>query len=364
MDVKGLYDFSGWYLKHAKEVLQQYQGLHSKLNHNATQPQKQPVRDDLKEILITLRSMPFQVLTNEQIDLVREEGVEGFLGTVGARNLERIVKSARFDPASAASDVSEIVNSLSGSVSRIQNIYDSLSEIGGLSDEQSSFEQITIRVHFKDAAAISDVGEWKEWADEWYEIIRGVTMSVGEAPENVKVLGAHQGSVIIVLGATVAVTGALLLISNHLTKIALNTLQVANGIADFKQKLRLNKTIADGLEKAIQQSEKEHLKELLETVKENLPSPIDGEQETALKRSIDKFKKFTERGGEVDFIAPPDPEGEGDLNAQGVEQIECVRENIAELRDTREKTRLLTNHNEDDIEFEDEDLKDDEDLEE
>ncbi len=365
MDVKELYDFSGWFLRHAQGALQQYQVLHGRLNHNANQPQKQPVRDDLNKLLSTLRDMPLQELTDEQLDLLKEEEVESFLGMIGARNLERIVKSGRFDPASAASDVAGIVNSLTQSISRIQNVHDSLSEINNFRDETPSREQLTIRVHFKDSAAISDVVELKKWVDEWHEIIRGVTISVGEAPENVKVLGAHQGSVILVLGATAAVTGTLLLISNHLTKIALNALQVANGVADFKQKIRLNKTIADGLEKAIQQSEKENLKELLTAAKENLPAPINGEQETALKRSIEKYKKFTEEGGEVDFIAPPESDdyAEGDdLDPQDVEQIENVRKNIAELRDTRDETRLLTSQNENDIDFADDDLNDDEDL--
>lgn len=361
MDVKELYDFSKWYLEHAQDSLRQYQELHKKLNHNATQSNKQPVRDDLNTLLSTLRDMPFQELTNEQTELLEREGIEKYLGTVGAKNLERVVKSGRFDPASAASDLQEIINSLNQSGNRIKSIHSSLSEIVNFDSETSSFEQITIRVHFKETAAISDVGDWKEWADEWYEILRGVTMSVGEAPENVKVLGAHQGSVIMVLGATAAVTGTLLLISNHLTKIALNSLQVANGVADFKQKLRLNKTIADGLEKAIEQSEKADLKDLLITVKESLPAPIDGEQENALKRSIDKYKKFTEQGGEVDFIAPPDPDeidGE-DLDVQDIERIENVRENIDKLRDTREETRLLTNQQHDEEEdFEDEDLED------
>lgn len=359
MDVKELFDFSKWYLKYATEALRQYENLQKKLQHNAQQPQKQPVRDDLNKLLETLRGMPFQVLTSEQIDLLVQEKVENSLGAVGAKNLERIVKSGRFDPASAAQDVSEIVNSLQASVSRIQQVHDSLSAISDLGDEESTFEQITIRVHFKDSAAISDVSEWKSWADEWYEIIRGVTMSVGEAPEDVKVLGAHQGSVIMVLGATAAVTGTLLLISNHLTKIALNSLQVANGIADFKHKLRLNRTVSEGLQKALEQSEKENLTELLAAAKESLPAPINGEQESALKRSIEKYKKFTEKGGEVDFIAPPDTDmyDADELDEKEVEKIESVRENIAELRDTREETRLLTNENENDLEFEDDDLE-------
>lgn len=360
MDVKELYYFSTWFLNYGQKVSDQYEKLHQKLKHNATQLEKQTIRDDLNVLLEILQTMPLHMLSNEQVDLLEKEGVREFVGVSGVQNINRMVKSGRFDPASAAADVQGIANLLTQSLTRIGAIHNSLSEMDGFVDEESSYKQITIRLHFKESAAISDMAEWKKWADEWYDIIRGVTMCVDEAPENVKVIGAHQGSVIMVLGATAAVTGTLLVISSHLTKIALNALQVANSFADFKHKLAINDTIIDGLEKAIAQYEEEALGVLLTAAKESLPVRINGEQENALKRSIDKYKKFTEQGGEVDFISPPESDEniyEG-LDDAEIESITNVRENIVELRDTREKIRLVTSQSHVEEDFEDDDLDD------
>jgi len=360
MDVRELYDFSKWFLNYGGEATTLYRTMQTKLEHNSTQPAKEPVLDELKQLLKTLREMPLHELTNEQLSLLEQEGVGGLVGSVGAKNVERIVKSARFDPASAHLEFQKMHASMSETQAHMQIIKDSLSSVVSITEEEPDFEHITIRIHFKESASISDVVEWKEWSNEWYDIVRGIAICVDEPPENVKVLGAHQGSVIMVLGATAAVTSLLLLISNHLTKIALNGLQVANGIQDLKHKVKLNKALIDGLEKSVEQSEKDAIKTLISEAKASLPSPINGEQETALKKSVEKYQKFTTKGGEVDFISPPEPDKDTtkDLNEGEIQQITNVRENIEQLRDAREETRLLTNQSGEEEDFEDEDLND------
>ena len=234
MDTRELFSLCQWFIDHGTPAAQHYGELQSALHHNATQQQKQPVRDQLNQLLSTLRSMPMHELSDDQIYLLEGQNVVHLIGMTGAKRVEKIVKSARFDPASANTDVQQMHQAMNEALQNFTSVKDSLAKIDDFEADQSNFDQMTIRIHFKDTAAIADVAAWKEWSNEWFDIVRGIAMCVDEAPENVKVLGARQGSVIMILGATAGVTALLLLISNHLTKIALNGLQVANAVEDLK----------------------------------------------------------------------------------------------------------------------------------
>lgn len=363
MDTRELFSLCQWFIDHGTPAARHYGELQSALQHNATQQQKQPVRDQLNQLLSTLRSMPMHELSDDQIYLLEGQNVIHLIGTTGAKRVEKIVKSARFDPASANTDVQQMHQAMNEALQNFTSVKDSLSKIDDFEADQSDFDQMTIRIHFKDTAAISDVAAWKEWSNEWFDIVRGIAMCVDEAPENVKVLGARQGSIIMILGATAAVTKLLLMISNHLTKIALNGLQVANGFEDFKQKVKLNKAQIEALEKSIADTEKNAIKDLVKETKDSLPNKINGEQANALEKSITKFQTFTQKGGEVDFLAPPDPDDAEDeeLSEDEAQQITEVRETLEELRNIREETRLLTSQQDgEEDDFEDEDLNDDE----
>lgn len=362
MEVRELKYLCSWFETYGQPVVRQLSMLHKKLNHNATQHQKQPVRDDLNELLKSLRSMPLHILTREQITVLEREEALQFVGNEGARRIESIVKSARFDPATAAQEISEIQRILGQLQSNCAELASRLSSFNLLEEEESDTDQIAVRVHFRDEAGINDITELKEWSQEWFDIMRGIALCVDEPPETVKVLGAHQGSVILVLGTTATATALLLLISNHLTKIGLNALQLANAVEDFKQKTKLNKTVLQGLEKSIEDQERDGLKELLDAAVASLPTPADGEKTNALRKSVEKLNKFTKKGGEVDILPPPDPDEddyEPPLSEAEIEDLRSVRQNHDELRNTREEIRLLADQSEPEDDFEDEDLEDD-----
>lgn len=362
MQVRELRDLCTWFLKHGRPVVRQYDILAQKLDHNATQQKKQPVRSDLTSLLDNLRSMPLHELTREQITVLEREEVRELLGRDGARKVERLVKSARFDPATAAQELRQWHDLVANFERKCSELERHISEMELIDDEESYADEIVVRVHFREEAGINDIASLKAWSQEWFEIMRGIALCVDEPPEDVKVLGAHQGSVILVLGTTAGVTALLLLISNHLTKIGLNGLQLANAVEDLKHKTKLNKTVLKGLEKSIEDQEKEGLVELLEVAKSTLPGEPNGEKVNALEKSVTKLLTFTKKGGEVDILPPPDPDDEDfdpPLSEAEIEDLRKVRQNNDELRDTREETRLLTNQSDSEQDFEDEDLEDD-----
>lgn len=310
-----------------------------------------------------LENTPLEELTNSQIEMLKYYGSDTLLGEIAAKRVKQIVRSSKFDPASASTDIGEMQTNLGNAVNRATEIINGLSHLEFLQESDESEDgAITINLRFQSSASISNIVEWQRWADEWHLIIRGIGLCVNEPPENVRVLGASQGSIILTLGATAAVTSLLLLITNHLTKMTLNGLQIANTIEDLRHKKFLNRAIEDGLTEKRKEIEESGVEMIVNEAKASLPSPIDGGQEAALKKSIETYKVFTEKGGEVDFISPPedgqisgDGDGEDVSGEAGI--IQSVRENVGSLREAREEIRLLTQHDASDENDEDEDFE-------
>lgn len=227
------------------------------------------------------------------------------------------------------------------------NQYDTLTEAATPIDGK-----ITIRIQFKEDASIEDVVQWKKWSNEWHDIVRGISLSIGEAPEDTKVIGAGKGSLVMILSGTVAFTGALALITKHLTSIIKNVLQIANTIEDLRHKKFLNNTIENNLKKQSEKTKTDGVKIILAEVNKALPKALDGEQKQALENSIKKYLKFSDLGGDVDFVSPPETHEEDEENAGddavSAEEITNIRNIIHEVRSLRDEVKLLTHQVPDD----------------
>ena len=53
-----------------------------------------------------------------------------------------------------------------------------------------------MRVEFREGALIDNVKSWKYWSKEWYDISRGITMALDRAPEDIRVVSAGRGSIL------------------------------------------------------------------------------------------------------------------------------------------------------------------------
>src|SRR5690606_37578263 len=101
-------------------------------------------------------------------------------------------------------------------------------------DEKEGY--VTVRVGFKNDASIRNVKDWKTSAEDWYQIVRGLALVCGEAPEDTKVVGASTGSVILILSATYTFSKLLATISKHITGIAKDVIGVRVALEDLRGK--------------------------------------------------------------------------------------------------------------------------------
>ena len=212
--------------------------------------------------------------------------------------------------------------------------------------------QTICSILFRHRAAIEDVVQWKKWSDEWHDIVRGIALSIGESPEDTRVIGASKGSLIIILSGTLAFTKALSLITKYLASIIKDILVIANAIEDLQHKKILNKVVENNLEKQSEKLKIDGVKTILAEVKKALPNKLDGEQIQALERSIKKYLNFSDLGGDVDFVSPPevheDDEENEDGKALNAVEISEIRKIIHEVHSLRDEVKLLTHQEPDD----------------
>lgn len=344
MNVSELLRFTKWMAEHGEAAKQKYDALTGVLSHNASQPQKQPVLEPLDDLLATLISLPLQQLTLEQAGMLEHLGVDGFVGRKGHNFVEQTVRAGDYDPATAASQIREARNAIEQSVSNMRIIQDALENLNFIDEiDAIDTKEITLRLQFKDEASISNVVELKDWSNEWHEIIRGVALCVDQAPEQAKVVGATNGSLILVLSGTLAVVTLMALIAKNVSSIIKEGFVIAEAAEDLKQKKLLTKTIEQEFQMRREEIERDGVQKIVDAIRKELPVDLDGEKDTALRRSVEKYMEFNQRGGELDFVSPPEEAEDGETaGGMDADEITAFRRIVEEVRTTRAELQMLT----------------------
>lgn len=352
MDIIELYSLSGWYNRYYQRLSSLYNALSSTLNNNSSQPSQQPVETHLQSLIAFLSEMNTAELSIQQIALLEKLEVESWIGEIGADHLERVVKTASYDPASTAAKVQVAIQKLNEAQQKFRAYTTAVDAIDIKPDEfDDVVDRVIVRVGFKNEAAINNIVDWKSSAEDWNHIIRGIALTVGEAPEETKVIGATKGSLILILATTYAVTKTLSLITKHLTNAAKDVISVADAIEDLRKKRLLTNSIEEELKNKKDIIKKEHLASLKSELKNLSKKKASGEDENALDQAIERLFKFGEAGGDVDFVAPAandetDEVSAGEAEPQADEplsEIKEVRRLIRDYQQVREEIRLLEN---------------------
>lgn len=348
MNVLELDDLAVWYSSRHSALRRVYNALLSPLQHNASQPNKQPLEEHLNNLVSHLRSMSFDTLSLEQLSLLEDMGVAQFLGGSGAAFVEGLVKTSDFDPATAVAKLTDAIAVIDGTETKLESYHGALDNLElKLRKYEPPSDRITVRIGFKHGAAIDDVVDFKDAGKEWHEIIRGIALAHGEAPEDTKVIGASTGSIILYLLATLAVTGTLAKVSKHLSGIAKDILDVETAREDLRQKKILTKTMEAEFEALVEGKRSSAVETALAEIQAS-STGLDGEARNALEKSIEKLLKFNRKGGDLDFVTPVVEDGdEDDEDAEREteevsELFASARQAILDYQAVRNEVRLLS----------------------
>lgn len=345
MDIRELEKLAVWYGEHFNRFGRLYQALINPIQHNATQSQKVAVEEPLNDLIKYLRRMDFEVLSIEQIKLLDKLGISEYIGHEGADLVDSSVRTANYDPNTAATQLNEAYGKLSNVRSYLESFLQSLSHLD-LRDQEDDSDFITIRVSFQNDASITNVSQWKKSSADWYDIIRGIAIINNEAPEATKVISATKGSIILTLAATAGVTALLAKIAKDIATTAKEILEVEHLREDLKQKKMLTKVMADELDRLAKEKKDNTVKEIVGEFERVMASGA-GDKLAALTKSVEKLLAFSERGGTVDFVMPEnddEDEGEDEAQAAAPASLTAAKKAIRDYQEVREQVKLLSHH--------------------
>lgn len=341
MNVSELFYLTHWITSEIErtEIPQKYQALHAILQQNS-QPnqQKQPFEAPKNDLITALKGVPLGQLTRDQVEFLYHLDISEAIGEEGIEAIEDILYKNVIDVATSAQKISQIIQKITNGISKSNQIKAGLT--GCVPEEEYESEnEILMRVSFTGNAAMSNISDFKMWGNIWYDIGRGISMAHNLSPEDVKIVGATKGSIIIEL-AVIAI------IAKTTSEIILASLKVAEKVLDIRKKaeelrgLKMKNTkFAKELEKEAEVEKKAGIEEITSSVSKQLKlKENEGDKVKALDTAIKNLVNFIEKGGIVDFIIPEDEEepGEG-----GERKNEGLRVAFQQIRQLEKKLELL-----------------------
>ncbi|MBW6418298.1 hypothetical protein [Celeribacter sp. PS-C1] len=356
MDVAEIFDLGRWLQKQAP-IIKRYQALQTALEHNATQSQKMPLREQLDQLLSGLREMPMTELNLQQIAHLDQTGVAKLIGPAGATYVENVVKQSSYDPATASSEIKAALQTVQRSLAEFRGVAETLTAAGFTFEEPEHVfveGMANARIQFRNEASIDNISEMKKWSADWNDIVRGVGHLAGQTPHDMKVLSASKGSIIVCVSGTLTLVSLMALMSKKVSSIVLEGLKVANAIEDLRHKKISNQIIEQSMKDDLKTKQDALEEETVTALKDHAGVKYQPEHDAHLRIAVKKFVDFSKKGGEVDYLQPPanvdDDEDNEVLQDDQKQLTNELRELISEIRTIKGQTLLLEDQSVDSIE--------------
>lgn len=318
MDVKELYDLALWFDENIVE-----EDLIATLSQAIVNLQSNggasiSVRNNYERVLQTpFYEVPIQVLTKSQKQVLRDLDVWAILGTNAIEYFQHAF----------ADDLSykEIANALGAGRSALAVAEKHLKSVAELLpfvvDVQTELEPIplgcaSLRLTFQEDASISNFVDFNLWAKKWFTIGRGFSLATNQKAQDLKIIGAGNGSIFIdVLGnlETINMIGEA---TNHLLDIGLKVAEaygLYKGIQELKERLPKDSQAAAEHMVDVAKKEFEDKKSILYTeAAEKMLDAQGGDREhvAALAKALRELDSYIKLGGDIAYLSISNDEGE------------------------------------------------------
>ena len=340
MNVSELYQVTNWISQEieAVQIPQLYSALHQILQLNSQSSAKQPIETHKDNLINALANVNLSRLTKDQLSFIRELNLADAIGVEGINEIENILYKNVIDIATASQKIQEIYIKVSEGVTKSNQIKAGLSHLN-ITEAYELENEILMRVTFTGNAKMANVKDFKTWGNIWFDIGRGLAIVHNATPEDIKIVGAAKGSIVIELAviASIATTAA---------GIILAALQVAEKVLDIRKKaeeirgLKLeNNKIAKDLDEAAEQEKVLGVTQITNniTVQLKINERGEGDKIKALDSAIKNLVNFISEGGEVDFVMPKSEENTENESKTNKE----LRVAFQEIRKLENKIALL-----------------------
>jgi hypothetical protein len=344
MNVDELYGLTNWIKTNVvnTQISNKYQGLFNVI-HTNTQPnqQKRPFENEKNALINALEAININELTKEQIVYIDQMKITPHIGHTAVEKSNDILFRNQLDLAACAQKIQEIINDNNNGLQISNGLNQWLAHF--------KFEEIIehedkalVRIAFKNETYISTFTDFKSWSKIWYDIIYGITLVNDNNVDDVRIIGATNGSIILEL---LAVYGIVKIIS----KIILEGLKVAEKVQDMllkSQKIKELQIKNDKAAKALEEEAEIEKKNGIESITNTILTffKIDttnrGDKVTALSKAISSLVDFIQKGGTVDFVAPDKNEKNDEDTNQEIAELKSAFNDIRALEN---KVMLLEN---------------------
>lgn len=299
----------------------------------------QSFEEEKDSLLELLRSRPLSSLSNNQLDFLGSAEILEGIGENGANKVEEVLYKNVIDVATSVDALEELQNGIERGIQRFDHINNAFEGILS-AENKGAVDKVVLRVCFTGNASMNNISDFRDWGKKWYEIGRGIAMAHDMAPEDVQVVGASTGSIVIELGVDpqMALTaGAILTAAIH---VAEKVLAIRKQIAEIKALNLGNKKIEVELEKEAEAERKRGVKKIVDDAMLLIPTSKDqiGEKSSVLGKAADNIIQFVARGGGIDFVVPDDSD---DADVATVKKLEELRVIAKTIRIEERKIALL-----------------------
>lgn len=337
MNINELFTLTTWIDQEVvgKQIQSLYQNLFNAVQQNtqANRP-KIPFENERTNLLTALARVPVAQLSNEQREVLGKLGIAKHLGQDGIAELDDLFTRNALDIATVAQKLQSAINDIGGGVNRAKQIRDGLQNIVDTSDVPATL--IVLRINFINEASINNVSDFKEWASIWFDIGRGVALVHNLTPQDIRVIGAAKGSILLELTTVYVIVATI-------SKIVIRALDITRGVLAIRVEmerlkgLQLNNSrIIEDLQKEADQKKQQGAENIANEFIAQLEigAKKDGEAVNAFRGAVRKLVDFLDKGGQVDCIVPTKETGVGEPSATEIsaEQRQSLEHSVQEMR--------------------------------
>jgi hypothetical protein len=349
MQVEELIRFIEWVDRkvRAANIVGAYQQLSNTMQTNI-QPNapKQPFESQRLNLMALLKGVSFASLNETQIRFGRQIGLNEVAGEEAYEAIQIIFLTSSMDIATAYDKILKMQQRLGTVLQKLEAMKTALGDY--FKDVESDYSEALVHVRFTGDSSIRDITELKKWSGYWFEIGLGLAQATGSRPEDIKVIGASHGSLIVDLAVTYSVVDVLTKIALKLATVAEKYFSIRKQAAEVRALDLANddqelQGMAHQLDLRAEKSFEAGKTNILEVFKKDLK--LDGERAAALGNAIERIAFFLNGGGELDPLVKDAPEEragqEPGAKEKFAEVIGEVRKNTAATRKLNEKVLLL-----------------------
>ena len=344
MNVSELFTLTEWVTEKIEKahISQKYKTLHSVLTANA-QPnqQKQAFEAQKTDLFISLEAITYDHLTKEQMEYLKMFSIAPYIGSEGKSLVEDILYKNLLDISTAIIKIQEIMIKLDQGLNKIKQIKTGLSGILVVEEFEAS-QDVLLRISFKGDASINNIKDLKTWGNTWFEIGYGVALAHDLPAEEIKIIGASKGSIVLELVVACAIAKTVSTVILSALKVVERILEIRKKIEEIRELKLKNDLAASELEKAAKEEKENGTENIVKSIVSLLKLSIkekEGDKEAALSKAIANLVTFIENGGNVDFVLP-------NINKQSDKYEELpdfseLRNAFSEIRALEERLLLL-----------------------